>query len=317
MAPSIILHHYAGSPFAEKIRLALDLKGLQWFSVEHSNVMPRPLLEPLAHGYRRIPVLQIGQDVYCDTSLILDILEERQVPLYPKGTPNKGWIKAFSLWTDGPFFQLNTSLLPWGKLNEQFLKDREQFVGRKIRQADPATTERITSTLAAHYAVLDSILSDGRQFLAGEQPTLADVHGYMHPWFLLAIRQGKDMLGPDLKNYPHMAQWMKRVKETATKRKHAQSYQKLDPSKAIDLAEMQSKVPSGQGERPFPIQYSLGSTISVTPDDTGRVPVKGKVVFCSNERIAIRPYAVSGQGVDTRVWFPRMGYSVQVHDAKL
>ena len=31
--PDIILHHYDMSPFAEKIRLALGLKGLPWRSV--------------------------------------------------------------------------------------------------------------------------------------------------------------------------------------------------------------------------------------------------------------------------------------------
>jgi hypothetical protein len=27
---------------------------------------PRPLLDPLTGGYRRVPVLQVGADIYCD-----------------------------------------------------------------------------------------------------------------------------------------------------------------------------------------------------------------------------------------------------------
>ena len=48
----IILHHFDSSPFAEKVRLALGLKGLDWFSVEIPMVMPKPALTALTGGYR-------------------------------------------------------------------------------------------------------------------------------------------------------------------------------------------------------------------------------------------------------------------------
>ena len=68
--PDLVLHHYLGSPYAEKIRCILGFKDLAWRSVEISPVMPRPLLMPLTGGYRRSPVLQVGADVYCDTRRI-------------------------------------------------------------------------------------------------------------------------------------------------------------------------------------------------------------------------------------------------------
>src|SRR4051794_2594584 len=71
----LILHHYAMSPYSEKIRLALGLKGLAWRSVQISPVTPRPALMPMTGGYRRTPVLQVGADIYCDTHLILRVLE--------------------------------------------------------------------------------------------------------------------------------------------------------------------------------------------------------------------------------------------------
>ena len=49
----LILHHYDLSPFAEKIRLALGLKGLAWRSVQAPMVMPKPDLIELTGGYRR------------------------------------------------------------------------------------------------------------------------------------------------------------------------------------------------------------------------------------------------------------------------
>src|ERR1700720_4727412 len=62
----IILHHYETSPYAEKVRLGLGLKGLAWASVEIPVIMPKPDLTALTGGYRKPPVLQIGADLYCD-----------------------------------------------------------------------------------------------------------------------------------------------------------------------------------------------------------------------------------------------------------
>ncbi len=52
---ALILHHHDPSPFGEKIRLSFGLKNLPWKSVQVSMVMPRPALEPLTGGYRKIP----------------------------------------------------------------------------------------------------------------------------------------------------------------------------------------------------------------------------------------------------------------------
>ena len=70
----LILHHYPMSPFAEKARLMLGLKGLAWKSVTIPTVMPKPDVVALTGGYRRTPVLQIGADIYCDTALIAQTL---------------------------------------------------------------------------------------------------------------------------------------------------------------------------------------------------------------------------------------------------
>jgi hypothetical protein len=67
----IILHHYDTSPYAEKVRTGLGLKGLAWASVELPVIMPKPNLTALTGGYRKTPVLQIGADIYCDSQLIM------------------------------------------------------------------------------------------------------------------------------------------------------------------------------------------------------------------------------------------------------
>ena len=47
----IILHHYETSPYSEKVRLGLGLKGLAWASVEIPIIMPKPDLTALTGGY--------------------------------------------------------------------------------------------------------------------------------------------------------------------------------------------------------------------------------------------------------------------------
>ena len=74
MSTELILHHYPSSPFSEKIRLVLGFKQLPWKSVIIPSVMPKPDVVALTGGYLRTPVLQIGADIYCDTSLICEVL---------------------------------------------------------------------------------------------------------------------------------------------------------------------------------------------------------------------------------------------------
>ena len=47
----LILHHYDTSPFSEKVRLLLGLRGLAWRSVIQPTIMPKPDLDP---AHRRL-----------------------------------------------------------------------------------------------------------------------------------------------------------------------------------------------------------------------------------------------------------------------
>jgi glutathione S-transferase len=83
---NIILHHYPMSPFAEKIRLILGFKKMPWQSVIIPMYMPKPDVIALTGGHRRTPLMQIGADIYCDTALIADVLEQinPSPSLYPE-----------------------------------------------------------------------------------------------------------------------------------------------------------------------------------------------------------------------------------------
>src|SRR4030095_9754559 len=79
-------------------------KRLHWRSVIQPDVMPKPHLIPLTGGYRRIPVLQIGADVYCDSQLIARVLERRHPSptIYPNGS--EATCHAWNMWADRLLF---------------------------------------------------------------------------------------------------------------------------------------------------------------------------------------------------------------------
>jgi glutathione S-transferase len=101
---TLILHHYPASPFAEKIRRVLAFKQLAYRSVIIPDVMPKPDVLALTGGYRRTPILQIGADIYCDTALICQVLEQRSAEpaLYPPHL--LGVSRIVAQWADSTLF---------------------------------------------------------------------------------------------------------------------------------------------------------------------------------------------------------------------
>lgn len=85
--------------------------------------------------YRRIPVVAIGNDVYCDSSLIASALERRfpkskgYPTLFPArkggGSTDTGLVKAFSMYYgDRAVFASADLCLPYQKFPDAFVKDR-------------------------------------------------------------------------------------------------------------------------------------------------------------------------------------------------
>ena len=115
-------------------------------------MLPRPeITDALGIKYRRIPILAIGNDVYCDTSLIADVLERRFPASQGYGTlfpprvgSNKadtGLAKAVAVyWNDKVVFPLGGNSLPYGKLGAEFLKDRSQVRCHMILGGDRLLT---------------------------------------------------------------------------------------------------------------------------------------------------------------------------------
>jgi glutathione S-transferase len=189
-AHPIILHHFAKSPFSEKVRVVFGLKNIEWTSVLISRIMPRPDLMPLTGGYRRTPVMQIGADIYCDTQCIIRELERRfpEPTLFPNGYQGIGWSTA--MWTDRSFFQ-NTVNLVFGSLSDQvpqdFIADREKLRGAKFDvPAMTAAIPQMRDQFRAHLQWVETQLGDGRAWMSGDMASLCDVNAYMNVWYVRA-----------------------------------------------------------------------------------------------------------------------------------
>src|SRR5262249_51707454 len=159
-----------------------------WKSVQIPVIMPKPDLMPLTGGYRKTPVLQVGADIYCDTQLIM--LEiEKHVP-QPRLLPadRAGEARALAMWIDRNIFWPARGVVMGAiaeQLPEAFHKDRAAFSGRpfdiaRLKAVAPSAAEQTY----AQMVLAEEMLADGRPYLLGAAPTLADCALYNPVWFL-------------------------------------------------------------------------------------------------------------------------------------
>ncbi len=299
----IILHHFDSSPFAEKVRLALGLKGLTWQSVEIPMVMPKPDLTALTGGYRKTPVMQIGADIYCDTQRIALELEarHREPTLFPHGS--RGLALALSPWSDAAFFQPGAGLSMGTNLDlpEDVLKDRREF----FNFLDFATLEQqlphLYSQFRGHLQLVESMLADGRGYLLGSQPGWADILAYFPLWM---ARGNIGDTGRLVQSLPRVLDWEARMQAVG----HGTSTA-LAAEAALALARerQSSAIPEIAGDAWPPLE--AGCRVTVTPQDYGAVPVAGELVRLTHEDVAIR--REDSRAGEVVVHFPRLGYRVE------
>ena len=141
--PPVILFGYEASTFTLKMRLVLKQKQIPYTFVPVPTMMPRPLLkENFNLTYRKIPILALGRELYCDTSIIIEALEhffpesEGYTSLYPAAADGRDYralMRGFaSYWTDRPIFRVMCGLMPGSIWRSSFGRDREGLIGHPI-----------------------------------------------------------------------------------------------------------------------------------------------------------------------------------------
>ena len=301
---TFFLHHYDASPYAEKIRSMFGLTGQRWGSVLTPPYPPRPDVDPLAGGYRRIPVAHRGADIFCDTSLIA--AEVAQLSGHPELAPTVAdpQARALAERAEGPvFFTAITSAPPLkllGKLLSssgpvgtfKFIRDRTGMMkGAAVKPPQGVEAGRM---LDAFLADLDSHLAD-RESMTGDEPTYADFCVYHPIWLALSVGGAGT-----LSRYDHVRGWLRRMDALGQGEREEMT------------AEQAFRAAQGSEPRQLPADCgaheALGGDVTIAPDDYGRTGVRGTLLAATEERYIL---ARKTERLGTlHVHFPRDGYEV-------
>jgi glutathione S-transferase len=303
--PELILHHYAISPFAEKMRLVLGFKRLVWRSVDIPAVMPKPDVVALTGGYRRTPFMQIGADVYCDTALICRVVDRLQPEpaLYPDATAGLAdivaqWADSALFWIAAPYTMQPAGavhLMPGATLDtlKAFAADRAAMSPNLRR----ATLADAAAALNTYFARIENMLADGRPFLLGALPSIADFSTVQSVWFIKRAPPVATVLEP----FARLQAWYERV----TAFGHG-SPTPMASAEAIKVAAAGSHAVLA-----FEAEAGLeeGDEVTVTPTDYAHDAVAGRLVGLGpDEAVIARSDERAGK---LHVHFPRIAFQIK------
>ncbi len=302
----LILHHYDTSPFSEKFRLVLGYKGLAWASVKVPRIMPKPDVIALTGGYRRTPFMQIGADIYCDTALMCRVVDalHPNPPLYPAAaTPVQHvlaqWADSALFWTAVPYTMQPAGLAVMfeGAAPEAikaFGVDRAAMT-QGMRRPTPVDAR---AQLITYLGWLEGMLGDGRAYLLGAQPCIADFSVVQSLWFVLRAPPLASVLGP----FSRLEAWRKRIAAMG----HG-TPEKMTSIDAIALAAKTSTyaacaVAPGAG-------LDAGSAVTVCATDYAADLIAGRLVGLSDAEVVIERH--DERAGTLHVHFPRIGFQVK------
>lgn len=294
----IILHHYDTSPFSEKVRAMFGVKALEWASVIQPVIMPKPELIPLTGGYRRIPVMQIGADIYCDTQVILAEIDAR----HPEPATVRGADWAINFWADRPWFQASVAVI-FAEIGEavpkEFVADREKLSGRPFDiAAMKAAAPQARIQWRAFAAWVEDGLS-GVDFLGGTKASLGDIAAWMNVWWL--SRAAPRVADELLKGLDRTQAWRERMAGVG----HGER-REMSGGEALSIARTGLPAAVGPTEAPDPSGLKPGDAVVVQADDYGRNPVEGRLMALTAERVTVAREC--GELDLVHVHFPRAGY---------
>jgi glutathione S-transferase len=317
MTHELILHHYATSPFSEKVRLVLGYKGLDWRSVVVPMINPKPDVVALTGGYRRTPFLQIGADIYCDSALMCRVLDKirPEPPLYPH--TSRGLDEIVAQWADaslfwaavphamrsggGPFIMAKAEPeqddgRPLPERLKAFAADRAAMMGG----AKVAGASDLKAQLQAYLVRLDALLDDGRPFLLGALASIADFSAAQSIWFLRHAPVVAEVLAP----HPNVIAWYERIEAIG----HGTSA----PMTSGDALQVAA---SARAHAPTAFDATQGfapeEEVAISALDYASDPIVGRLVGITRDETVIARQDERAGAV--HVHFPRVGFQIRKH----
>ncbi|KAF2183078.1 hypothetical protein K469DRAFT_583792 [Zopfia rhizophila CBS 207.26] len=320
-------------------------------------MMPRPILRnTFGLKYRKIPVLAIGREIYCDTSLIIEALEhyfpssKGYGSVYPKFDGVEEWVyrglaRGFaSFWVDRPLFRTTTGLIPASVWRTSFGTDRSALIGHTL---DPdklgAKIPQNLSNLDLHLSLLEPQMKSGTWVIPTKSPSLADLSLYYQLRWGLDISSGKgiynltsggtsdtDSSATDSvfnkDRYPGVWNWLHAFEGYIATLPDLQNTVDGDSGAWKDalratrtLDETELLVPTPAEEHPTLDEergLKKGVTISVAPDDTGKDDPTIGKLIAIGVEEVVLEPSEKGE-LDVRIHFPRIGFVVKREGSKL
>ena len=306
----LILHHYPTSPFSEKIRLVLGYKKLAWKSVIIPAISPKPDVLALTGGYRKTPFLQIGNDIYCDSALICDVLELVQPTptLYPQ--ISEGVARVLAQWADTTLFwaAMAYNLQPKGaaalfanappEAAKAFGADRAAMSAgmNRLRPADATAAYKSYVRRLAH-------MLEGNDFLLGSAPCVADFAAYHPLWFTVKC---VPVLASILDATPAVQAWMGRMAALG----HGQM-EKFSATESIAVCAHSTGATALFGhdvDAMFQDEHgiALGSQVAISAEVFGQELTTGELIAATRNHFTLK--RVDERAGTVLVHFPRIGY---------
>jgi glutathione S-transferase len=298
----LILYHYSMSPFGEKMRTMLGYTGTPWQSVTVREMPPRKVLTILAGGYRKIPVAQIGADVFCDTRVISDELARisGKSELSLTGQPQA--VIDFVRKADLEIFfacvmsasdkHMLKKLIKETSLWNAFLFLRDRMAMGKSSRVRTARGPKATAVVHEHMNAMEQMLT--ADFLFGDQPCIADFSAYHGIWFVTDLGEKSW-----IEDYPKVKAWFARMKAFG----HG-SYKTIKDKQGLEAARSATPRALDTASK----DELTGKPVTVAPDDYGRDPVMGTLAFADDKRIIVsRTHKSVGE---VHVHFPRQGFAI-------
>jgi glutathione S-transferase len=324
MAPSEkpILFHYPPSIYSHRVLWYLWLRGIKYDECIQPPVMPRPDLASIDVGYRKIPILSIGKDVYCDSRLIISKLEERypNSSLATSTTAEAGIRKLFENYSvDGGVFANTVRLMPYwtevGMLqNKVFLDDRQKLSGRRMTKElmEAGRPDGMQNIRQVFDLFETTFLADGRDWVLGTaEPTIADIDAvWPFEWMIVDqyMRECLPEQNINDKIYPKVYAWVRRFMSVVEEKKKA-----CAKPTTLDGASMKTRTlsaPSDQDDIGFitddPLDLKRGDSVQIFPSDYGQIGVStGTLTGLTTTEVVIS----NSQGL--HLHFPRWNFTIR------
>ncbi len=304
-----ILHHYDNSPFAEKIRTLLGYKEANYQTVTIPVIMPKPDLVALTGGYRKTPVLQQGNHIYCDTRLIAKVIDQQlpQKSIYPE--PQTLTANTIARWADQELFSIAVALAfsPAGfeaftqkvppHFVEAFANDRAKM--REGSSGLSMTTETAFELWPLYLQQIEQQLAHSGPYICGQLASIADFSIYHCLWFV----NNNEGVKPLLQGYPQLQQWFQRIKSIG----HGNPTT-IDAEAAISIAKDSEACDFSNADFTECNHLKYGDRVAIQPTDYGIVPVVGELVVSAVDEVAIK--RIDPRAGEVYVHFPRVGYQI-------